>query len=233
MSKLYSGIGKASKENMILPHPSEIPAYDDYVSVCQQMVEFVESISATAKESAAKGTDYQSFGVSGNQGASIFAPMFWSAGCFPHMLCRLINAQTGFILSSFNEVIDASNYLTTLYVGNVTSNGVYNKVNSDPNIANIVNLSWGDIKNNMPPVDFAEVGIWHLVDDDLFDSVVGSVKPGGLLVLTNASNGSELYNLDYTSTFAQSVHDKINARGDFSAFHMQGYISFTLFIKNI
>ena len=231
MSNVYLGIASASKNNLQLPHPDQIASYEEYVATCQAMVNHILEISETAQDSCSKGIEYQTFGVSGHAGGNAIAPMLWNIGCFPQMMCRLTNAQTGLIMTSFNEVIDVSCCLNTVYTANLLSHGVYNEVTTDAPISNIVNLSWNDLRTSIPQVDYAQVAIWHFIDEDLIQPIIDSVKVGGVLVLSNASNGGELYRTEYIQTFSQQVHDRITRDGQFHAMHLQGYTSFTVFLK--
>lgn len=80
----------------------------------------------------------------------------------------------------------------------------------------------------MPQVDFAQIVINYMADPAVFDAVVGAIKPGGLLIISNSSNGGELYNDLGTTSFPHELHRRLKEIPDFDIMHMQGYISYTL-----
>lgn len=232
MTNAYDGIISATFKNLSIEHASQMDGYDAYLSACQQMTNHVSSISPTASDEASRGTEYHSFGVSGWTGGEFIAPMLWSIGNFGPFMAKIIDAKTGLFMTSFYEVILASTHLETVYAPNSTSNEIYNRAVGGTLLSNVTNLPWSILSSTIPTVDLAHVAIFHMADRRVCEAVANAVRPGGLLILANSSNGGEIYGATRLTSFAQEVHDEIHSHGSFDSFHLQGYISYTIFIKH-
>jgi hypothetical protein len=232
MTNAYDGIISATFKNLSIEHAGQMSGYDAYLSACQQMTTYISSLSSTASDEASRGTEYHSFGVSGWAGGEFIAPMLWSIGNLGPFISKMINATTGLFMTSFYEVILASAHLETVYAPNSTSNEIYNRAVGGPLLENVTNLPWSTLSSTIPTVDIAHVAIFHLADRRVCEAVVNAIRPGGLLILANSSNGGEIYSATRFTSFAQEVHDEIHALGSFDSFHLQGYISYTIFIKH-
>jgi predicted O-methyltransferase YrrM len=100
-------------------------------------------------------------------------------------------------------------------------------------INNVTTLPWETIKTSMPQIDFAQVVVNYFADNDIFDAVVNAIKPGGLLIVSNSSNGGELYQESGETGFAHQVHARLKDTQKFDIMHMQGYISYTLCVRKV
>lgn len=232
MTRTYDGIITATHNNLRMQHSDEIASLEQFISIAQQMVEYVSLLSPEASDLSSRSIEYHSFGVPGWRNGDYLAPMIWSIGHLSKFFAQMIQANTGLVMTSFFEPILAAEYLETVYVANSTSHQIYNTVVGGEIIDNIVNLSWVDLTSSIPTIDFAHIGIFNLADSRVCQTIVNAIRPGGLLILANSSNGGELYNLSVPITYPQVLHDEIHSYGEFTSFHLQGYISYTVFIKH-
>ena len=232
MSTSYDGVVSATFKNLNIDHSGPLNSFDSYMQICQSMTTHVASMGEGVSDLASRGTEYHSFGVSGWTGGEFLAPMLWSIGHLGHFFAKLTNVKTGLLMTSFADLLLASDYLETVYTPNTTSNKLYNDAIGGTTPENIHNISWSEIAESLPQLDFAHVAIFHFADRQICEAVTKAIKPGGVLVLANSSNGGELYNKLRPYSFAQEVHDEIHMHGSFTSFHLQGYVSYTLFIKN-
>jgi hypothetical protein len=201
---------------------------EDYVRVCKDMFEHVKTIAGGSVDYPSRSTEFHYYGVTGAPGGEILAPMLWSISHFPKFFARLTQAQTGLVIGSPIEILLASDTLTTVYTANHCSLHLLNQVVDTTSIENVTTLSWDTIRTSMPQVDFAQIVINYMADPAVFDAVVGAIKPGGLLIISNSSNGGELYNDSGTTSFPHELHRRLKEIPDFDIMHMQGYISYTL-----
>ena len=125
------------------------------------MTTHVASMGEGVSDLASRGTEYHSFGVSGWTGGEFLAPMLWSIGHLGHFFAKLTNVKTGLLMTSFADLLLASDYLETVYTPNTTSNKLYNDAIGGTTPENIHNISWSEIAESLPQMDFAHVAIFH------------------------------------------------------------------------
>jgi len=227
----YGGIISATYRHMNVTQSDQLSNLNEYLQTCINMRSFVDSRFSGASDLASKAIEFHSFGVSGWTGGDAIAPMLWSIGHIPQVIQQLTKAQSALVITTFNEVIALANTCPTVYTVSTTSGYIYNKTNGAPAPSNLQLLNWSDL-NSPPPVDLIYVANYVLADNSLVDSLVEALPIGGTLVVSNSSNGGELYNVTLPSTYAQDLHDRIMTKADFTSFLLQGYVSFTVYIKN-
>jgi hypothetical protein len=159
--------------------------------------------------------------------------MLWSISHFPKFFASALNASTGLVIGSATELLLASDVLETVYTANHSSLFLLNEAMDTTSINNVTTLPWETIKTSMPQIDFAQVVVNYFADNDIFDAVVNAVKPGGLLIVSNSSNGGELYQESGETSFAHQVHARLKDTQKFDIMHMQGYISYTLCVRKV
>lgn len=231
MPDTYLGIAQATRHNLHVDTAPDMPDMETYISTCTAMCNYVDGISPTALDSVSRSVEFHAYGIAGMPGGGTLAPMLWSIGNIAPFHAKMIGATSALMMTSFYEVVLMASHVETVYTVNATSNGVYNKVSTADTLANVTSVPWASFRTGLPTVDMAHVAIYHFADSELIQPVVDAVRPGGLLIVANASNGGEMYDTTRTSTFSQDVHDEIHAAGSFYSYHMQGYISYTVFVK--
>jgi hypothetical protein len=69
------------------------------------------------------------------------------------------------------------------------------------------------------------------VDRELLTTILDSMNPKGILVLSGSSGGGELY-LKLEESYSYQIHEEIIERGDFSLYHIPNFTAQTICIKN-
>lgn len=212
---------------------SKLTSISDYIDFCKLIYENVKTSGGGNVDLASKSTEFHYFGVTGAPNGEILAPMLWSISHFPKFFATAINASTGLVIGSATELLLASDVLETVYTANHSSLFLLNKAMDTTSINNVTTLPWETIKTSMPQIDFAQVVVNYFADNDIFDAVVNAIKPGGLLIVSNSSNGGELYQESGEASFAHQVHARLKDTQKFDMMHMQGYISYTLCVRKV
>lgn len=212
---------------------SKLTSISDYIDFCKLIYENVKTSGGGNVDLASKSTEFHYFGVTGAPNGEILAPMLWSISHFPKFFATAINASTGLVIGSATELLLASDVLETVYTANHSSLFLLNEAMNTSSINNVTTLNWDVIKTSMPQIDFAQVVVNYFADNDIFDAVVNAIKPGGLLIVSNSSNGGELYQESGETSFAHQVHARLKDTQKFDMMHMQGYISYTLCVRKV
>lgn len=227
MPDLYLGIANQTanilsrETNQILPN-------------IQSLTDFYRKLYDTTADKAdisimSRSIEFYSYAIVGAPGGETLAPMIWAATQFPAFMASMIKAESGFIIDGPASLLFFSDSVQKVYTANTTALGLSVQNIDTSSISNVETLTWSQVRSDMPQVDMVSCYLNALVDYDILDSLVDSVKPGGMFLLANASNGSQLYHSE--NSFPEDVHNRIKDQGDFYSFHMQGYISFTCFLK--
>lgn len=231
MPNQFIRIGEETHFALDLQQDTHITSVDDYVSLCRDMYDYVKDAAGGNVDLPARALEFHYFGVSGAPGGEILAPMIWSISHFATFFSKLSNAQNALIIESPIITALAANSIPNVYTINSSSIFLLNKVRPDWQFDNLNVVPWSTARTTLPSVDFAQVVINFLVDDSLFDAILESISPGGLLIISNSSNGGELYGADGETSFPHEVHNKIKQTGNFDIMHLQGYISYTLCVR--
>lgn len=67
-----------------------------------------------------------------------------------------------------------------------------------------------------------------LIDESLLNTILDSIKPGGVVCINESSIAGEMYGGD---SFTKETHLNIKNRGDFDIYHAQGFVAVTTLIK--
>jgi hypothetical protein len=231
MPDLYLGIAHASYQYLNISPSALLPDIDSFVNLSKLMYEKVSEKGEQQLSYAGRSVEFHSFGVVGAPGGELLAPMIWTISHFSQMISNLTNAKVGLIIGGVPEIFFASESLETVYVANTTPVGIMDQVFDATSITNIESLSWDIIRNELPELDMANILLNNLTDDSVTIAIANALKVGGILIVTNASNGSELYMDNNDQSFSEYVHDLILSTCNFESYHFQGYTSFTVFKK--
>lgn len=227
MPDLYLGIIKQSVQNLRMPQNTVLPDSTAMLNFLRDLYNYTNSVADISIMT--RSIEFQSYGVVGAPGGETLVDMVWNSSHMSAFLAKMINAQTGFIINGAASLFPFAEVVNSVYTANTTTLGLtVNHLDTSP-ISNVTTLSWDQVRNNMPKVDIVSCHLNVVVDYDVLDSLLGSVNAGGIFLLANASNGSEMYHSE--NTFPEEVHNRILATNDFYSFHMQGYVSYTCFIK--
>ena len=227
MPDLYFGIIQQSAKNLTMPQSKILHNQDITLQFLRDLYNYTNENSNVKIMS--RSIEFQSYGVVGAPGGEALLDMIWTASHMQAFFAKIINASSGFIIDGAACIFPFAEVVDNVYTANTATIGLTSKVVDTSSINNVTTLSWYDIKNNMPNVDIVASHLNFLTDYDILDSLLDCVNPGGLFILSNASNGSEMYHKE--NSFPEEVHNRILSRGDFLSFHLQGYISYTIFIK--
>lgn len=227
MPDLYLGIVKQTAKNLSMPTNSILPTVEDLLSFYRDLYNYTNQRADVSLMS--RSIDFHAYGLAGAPGGETLVDMVWAATKFPAFMALLTNSNTGFIIDGPASLFFMADILETVYTANTVGLGLTVNNIDTSSISNVITLGWQEIINAMPSVDFVSCHLNALVDNDVLDSLVNAVNPGGTFLLANASNGSEMYHTD--NSFPEEVHDRILSSNQFDSYHMQGYISFTCFRK--
>lgn len=227
MPDLYFGIAKRSEENAKIPQSDLLPDLESFTNFYRDMYAYTEQRMDLSL--ASTSIDFHIYGLAGAPGGEVLSPMICAAAKIYAFLAELVSAKEVLIIDSPAATIYLSEVADKVYIANTTVIGIADQVLDMSSVNNVETLSWNRIRYNPPQVDFATAHITSIVDDNVLDGLLKSVKPGGIFVLSNASNGSEYYHSD--DTFPEEIHNYIHSLNEFDSFHFQGYISYTCFIR--
>jgi len=97
-------------------------------------------------------------------------------------------------------------------------------------INNVTTIKYEDLPTTENQYDSVIVLMGHLYNTELLDHFMKAVKPGGILLITNGSNGGGLYENEINQ--AHMVYDIIKATEQFSIYHIASPVAFAVCIKD-
>lgn len=231
MPNQFVRIGEETHFALSYQQNAHIPSLEEYINLCRDLYEHVKTLSGGNVDMPSKSTEFHYFGVSGAPGGELLAPMIWSISHFPSFFAKLKQAVNSLVIGSPAELVLASTSSQNVYTVSHPSIHLLNKVRPNLVLSNVKTLSWSQLQTSLPQLDFAQIVINYVADDNVLNSVLNSMSQGGLLIISNSSNGGELYG-DYGETsFPHQLHEQIKSTNNFDVMHMQGYISYTLCIR--
>lgn len=231
MADLYFAIADATERHLNIPESISIPGLDEYIEFCRSMYKYVDQIGPDAIELSARSTEFHSFGVTGAPGGERMAQSIWSISHMAQFFALINKASTGIVIDGIPVMVKASEVLDTVYTANTSLLGIAQASGMVDNINNVEVLSWDELRTSPPKVDFVGVLINFLSDEDVLFSLMNSLNIGGVMLLSNASNGSEMY-VSGGDSFADSIHRTVVNSGNFYTLHLQGYVSYSCFVKH-
>ena len=232
MADLYFAIADATERNLNAPKVASIPTIEAYIDACRAMYDHVELLGADAVKLAARSTEFHTFGVVGAPGGEKVAQSIWSTSHMIQFFSMISGASTGIIIDGIPAMLTATPILDTIYTANTSLLNIAVESVDLSSIDNVVTLTWDELRASPPKVDIVGVMINFLSDEDVLDALMNSLNVGGVLLVSNASNGSEMYVAGGTDSFAEAIHREIIDSGKFYSLHLQGYVSYSCFIKH-
>lgn len=99
------------------------------------------------------------------------------------------------------------------------------------NINNVTTITYDELDQVNEEYDSVIVLMGLLYNQELLQNFMRAVKPGGLLLITNGSNGGRLYESEMNQ--AHLVYDIIKENGSFSIYHVASPVAFAICIKDV
>lgn len=244
MSEITSvTVGNATHRISTFSCPPQLPSIVEFKDLSRAIFSRLTDSDKFDLRTSSRSEEFLAYGLVGAPGGEDVAPAVWSSHGQVEMYGRLCGAKNVFVHTVPYAIYFAANNFNNVYVLNCASTLIAAEHASVSNvdIANVSTLSWNDAYNNMPQLDVAVVMYAHIAaDDSLFDSIMNAVRPNGIVIIHNASNGGALYEvlgdkkpLDMAAELSLSayLHKKIIDRGDFVTQHFQGWVSHTACVK--
>lgn len=236
-------VGNATHRVSSFSCPPQLPTIVEFKNFSKDIYSRLVNDDNFDLRTSSRSEEFLAYALVGAPGGEDIAPVVWSSHGQAEMYGRLCGARDVLIHSVPYAIYFAAHNYENVYVLNCASTLIAQQhmpVDS-PEINNVTTLDWENAYNNMPSLDMAIVMYSHLAsDDNLFNSIMNAIRPNGLVVIQNSSNGGALYEvlgdkkpLDAAAEVSLSalMHKKILDRGDFLTQHFQGWVSHTVCVK--
>lgn len=236
-------VGNAMHRISSFSCPPQLPSIVEFKDFSRAVYSRLTESDKFDLRTSSRSEDFLAYGLVGAPGGEEIAPVIWSSHGQVEMYGRLCGAENVFIDTVPYGIYFAAHNYNNVYVLNCASTLIASEYAAtiDIDIANVTTLSWDDAYNNMPSLDMAVVMFSHIAtDDSLFDSIMNAVRPNGVVIINNSSNGGLLYEalgdkkplaLAAQTSLSALLHKKILDRGDFLTQHFQGWASYTACVK--
>lgn len=236
-------VGNATHRISSFTCPPQLPSIVEFIDFSRAVYSRLNASDHFDLLTSSRSEEFFGYGMVGAPGGEQVAPVVWSSLAQEEMFGRLCNAKNVLIHTVPSAIYFAAHNYENVYVLNCAATLIAGSHNtaSVANITNVTTLSWDDAYNNMPQLDMAVVLYASIsADDSLFDSVMNAIKPNGVVVIHNASDGGSLYDaladkrplaMAAESSLSALLHKKIIDRGDFVTTHFQGWASNTICVK--
>ena len=236
-------VGNAMHRVSAFSYPPQLPSIVEFKNFSKEIYAHLVGSEDFDLRTASRSEEFLAYALVGAPGGDDIAPVIWSSHGQAEMYGRLCAAKDVFIHTVPYAIYFAAHNYDNVYVLNCASTRIAQQhfPQGTDDISNVTTLTWGDAYAAMPQLDMAIVMYSHLAaDDNLFDSLMNAIRPNGVLVIHNASNGGALYEvlgdkkpLDMAAEVSLSalMHKKILDRGDFLTQHFQGWVSHTVCVK--
>ena len=236
-------VGNATHRVSSFSYPPQLPSIVEFKDFSKSIYARLVNHEQFDLRTSSRSEEFLAYALVGAPGGDDIAPVIWSSHGQAEMYGRLCGAQNVLIHTVPYAIYFAANNYENIYVLNCASTLIAKEHMpiGTQDITNVTTLDWQDAYSNMPALDMAVVMYSHLAADDaLFDSILNAIRPNGVVVIQNSSNGGALYEvlgdkkpLDAAAEISLSalVHKKIIDRGDFLTQHFQGWVSHTVCVK--
>jgi len=236
-------VGNATHRVSSFSYPPQLPSIVEFKDFSKDIYSRLVNDEQFDLRTSSRSEEFLAYALVGAPGGDDIAPVVWSSHGQAEMYGRLCGAKDVLIHTVPYAIYFAANNYDNVYVLNCASTLIAKEhmPAGTPDIANVTTLDWTNAYENMPALDMAVVMYAHLAaDDSLFDAIMNAIRPNGLVVIHNASNGGALYEvlgdkkpLEVAAEVSLSalMHKKILDRGDFLTQHFQGWVSHTVCVK--
>lgn len=146
-------------------------------------------------------------------------------------LVKLYKPQKAIIADAPAMVPILSQIIPEVHILNNFATAALSKFCDTSNINNVSTLTYGQLKNVNEEYDSVIALMGLLYNQELLQNFMKAVKPGGVLLITNGSNGGRLYESEMNQ--AHLVYDIIKENGSFSIYHLASPVAFAICIKDV
>jgi len=236
-------VGNATHRVSSFSYPPQLTTITEFKEFSKAVYSYLVSNENFDLRTSSRSEEFLAYALVGAPGGEDVAPVVWSSHGQAEMYGRLCGARDVLIHTVPYAIYFAANNYENVYVLNCASTLIAQQhmPEGTPDITNVTTLNWADAYENMPELDMAVVMYAHLASDDsLFDAIMNAIRPNGVVIIHNASNGGALYEVlgDKKPLAAAAevslsalLHKKILDRGDFLTQHFQGWVSHTVCVK--
>jgi len=177
------------------------------------------------------GDEFYSTALMGSDGGEVFAPVIKLGLLINQLFVRMVNPINSLVIHGPGAIGQISQYSQNVYTPHNIHAYLAEKYLDTSELDNVNMISYDDIYNKIHNYDYACIIMGATVDRELLTSILDSMNSQGVLILSGASNGGELYtNLE--ESYAYQVHQEVIERGDFSLYNIPNFMSQTVCIKN-
>lgn len=146
-------------------------------------------------------------------------------------LVKLYKPSKAIIADAPAMVPILSQIIPEVHILNNFTTAALNKFCDTSNINNVTTLTYDQLDQVNEEYDSVIVLMGLLYNQELLQNFMRAVKPGGVLLITNGSNGGRLYESEMNQ--AHLVYDIIKENGSFSIYHVASPVAFAICIKDV
>ena len=145
-------------------------------------------------------------------------------------LVKLFKPQNAIISDAPAMVPILANLIPQVTVLNNFSTAALHKFADTSSINNVSTVTYSELFQIENEYDCVITLMGHLVNKDILNCFIRAIKPGGVLLITNAGYGGRLYETEDHQ--AHLIYDTIKETGLFSIYHMASPVAFAICIKD-
>jgi hypothetical protein len=146
-------------------------------------------------------------------------------------LVKLYKPQNAIIADAPAMVPILSQIIPEVTILNNFSTAALAKFCNTSNINNVSTITYDQLDSITEQYDSVIVLMGLLYNEELLKNFMRAVKPGGVLLITNGSNGGRLYESEVNQVHL--VYDTIKENGSFSIYHVASPVAFAICIKDV
>lgn len=146
-------------------------------------------------------------------------------------LVKLYKPKKALIADAPAMVPILSKIIPEVNVLNNFSTAALTKFCDTSSMNNVSTITYDQLNAVNEEYDSVIVLMGLLYNQDLLNNFIKAVKPGGVLLVTNASNGGRLYESEVNQV--NVAYDTIKENGSFSIYHVASPVAFAICIKDV
>lgn len=177
------------------------------------------------------GDEFYTTALMGSDGGEIFLPIVKLGLLINQLFVRMVNPVNSLVIHGPGAIGQVSLYSQNVYTPHNIHAYLAEKYLDTSELNNVTMISYDDIYNKVYNYDYACMLMGATVDRELLTTILDSMNPKGILVLSGSSGGGELY-LKLEESYSYQIHEEIIERGDFSLYHIPNFTAQTICIKN-
>ena len=146
-------------------------------------------------------------------------------------LVRLYKPQKAIIADAPAMVPILSQIIPEVHILNNFATAALSKFCDTSSMSNVSTITYNQLRDANEEYDSVIVLMGLLYNQELLQNFMKAVKPGGIFLITNGSNGGRLYESEMNQ--AHLVYDIIKENGSFSIYHVASPVAFAICIKDV